>query len=244
MRRLFLLTFSLLLVLVAITAALTLYLANDEDFLKGQARKYVFELTGRQLSIDGPLELTLGRETTLQVSGIRLSNAAWAGTPDMATAGLLKVGIDVPSLFDRLPVITEIVITDCSLEIVRNGAGDLNWDVLAQKTEEPAKKPKDDSAPLVPVLLKSVSIRDCGLLADGPDRETPLVAQIGSATLQEQAGNRIIAAIDGSINDETLTLEGWLEPASVLQHGGRLHLLDLASERHRARKSEPWPNRT
>jgi uncharacterized protein involved in outer membrane biogenesis len=222
MRRFFLLTFALLLAVVAIAAALTLYLANDEDFLKGQARKYVFELTGRQLSIDGPLELTLGRETTLEASGIRLSNAAWAGTPDMATAGLLKVGIDVPSLFSRLPVITELVITDCSLEIVRNGAGDLNWDVLAEKAEAPVKKPKDDSAPLVPVLLKSISIRDCGLLADGPDREAPLRALIRSATLQEQAGSRITAAIDGSINDEALALEGWLEPASALQHGGQL----------------------
>ena len=84
MRRFLLITPLVLLAIVAIAVALVLVLANNEDFLKRQAGQYVFEATGRQLVIDGPLELTLGRETTLEASGIRFSNAAWAESPDLA----------------------------------------------------------------------------------------------------------------------------------------------------------------
>lgn len=228
MRRFLLITPLVLLAILAIAATLVLVLVNNEGFLKRQAGKYVFEATGRQLVIDGPLELSLGREATLEASGIRFSNAAWADSPDMATVGFLKVGIDIPSLFGELPTVTEVILADCSVELLRNESGDLNWDVLPDKPEDTVRKPKKEGDALVPVLLKNISIQNCGLQADSPGRESPLEARIDSATLQDQDGDRITAEIDGDINGEDLTLEGWLAPASVLQHGGRLdHKLTL-----------------
>ncbi len=68
MRRFLLITPLVLLAVLAVAVALVFYLANNEDFLKGQAGKFVFEATGRQLTFEGPLELSLGRETTLEAS--------------------------------------------------------------------------------------------------------------------------------------------------------------------------------
>ena len=177
MRRFLLITPLVILAILAIADTLVLVLANNEDFLKRQAGKYVFEVTGRQLVIDGSLELTLGRETTLEASGIRFSNAAWAEAPDMATVGFLKVGIEVPSLFSKLPTVTEVILADCSVELLRNESGDLNWDVLPEKPEDPVREQKKEGDALVPVLLKSITVQDCGLQADSPGRESPLEAR-------------------------------------------------------------------
>ena len=57
MRRFLLITLLLLLAVLIITVGVAFYLLNNEDFLKGQAGKYAFEFTGRELAIDGPLIL-------------------------------------------------------------------------------------------------------------------------------------------------------------------------------------------
>lgn len=223
MRRFLIISLSLLFVLPIIAAGIFLYLANNEDFLKTQAGKYAFKYTGRQLVIDGPLGLSLGRETALEAAGIRLSNAAWAKSPDMIRVGNLRVSLDVPSLFDKVPHIVEIELEDCSIELSRNTSGEANWDVLPEKNGASRPQPDNDEGNLIPITLGHLNIRNCSLLRDSSEQEQALEVRIDFADLQQQAAeNRIVAKAQGSIDGDALNLDGWIAPATVLQSGGHM----------------------
>ena len=72
MRRFVLIAILVLTVLLITTTGIGWYLLNDEAFLKSKASYFVLKYTGRELTIDGPLQLRVGRETTLEAGQVLL----------------------------------------------------------------------------------------------------------------------------------------------------------------------------
>ena len=65
------------------------YLQYRNDLLVDPNYKSQFKKqTGRELRIEHPLELSLGRLSTLEAGGIHLANAGWADTPYMIRAAI------------------------------------------------------------------------------------------------------------------------------------------------------------
>ncbi|NNJ65079.1 MAG: hypothetical protein HKP16_05905, partial [Xanthomonadales bacterium] len=76
MRKIILIAFIVLIVIPTILLATAWYLLGNENFLKNQVSRVALEQTGRELNIDGPLQIDLGRETRIFAEGIRFQNAA------------------------------------------------------------------------------------------------------------------------------------------------------------------------
>ena len=119
MRRFLLIAVVWLLAVLVLAGGLAVYLLHDEPFLKRQIGELVADQTGRSLNIDGPLEISFGRVTTLEARGIRFANPDWAQSPELFRAGRLRIGIDLPSLFSNQPRLTEIVLEDCAVALER-----------------------------------------------------------------------------------------------------------------------------
>ena len=137
MRRFLLIALVALLVLTLLIFGAGAWMINDEDFLKAQLGKQVHKYTGRELVVSGPLNIDLGRETSIHAEDITFSNADWADRPDMVQVGQLGVRIDVPSLFsDRRPTIPWVHISDCSIDLLEDESGQENWDVLPPSPKE------------------------------------------------------------------------------------------------------------
>jgi uncharacterized protein involved in outer membrane biogenesis len=221
MRRLLLISLTLLIVLVAVGAGIGWYLINDEAFLKSRLNAYVLKETGRQLSVDGPLRLIPGRETTVEAEGIRLSNAAWADQPDMVQIGHFRVVVDIRSLFGEGPsLIPSIQLADCKILLSENEAGEANWDVLP--VTEDAPEPEPGMPQDMPFLLLDTEIENCLLRHEAPDREQPLVVDVSTLSLQLIDGLRWQVSGSARVNDEDLALSGWLQPADALMYGGAI----------------------
>ncbi len=225
MRRIFLIVILALAVLLIVTAATAWFLLRNESFLKSQLGNIVLKQTGRELAVDGSLRLDLGRETTLEAHGIRFQNAEWAEKPDMVSLGRLLVTVDLPSLFDETPIIPHLAIEDCSIFLLKNGAGEANWDVLPEpEAKEEPPPPREGML----VLLEDLQIRNCRLELDAPERERPLVVETEEISLQLNEEGRAQLAGAGSVNEEDLSLSGWLVPVMAFRQGGALeHKLQL-----------------
>jgi uncharacterized protein involved in outer membrane biogenesis len=222
MRRFLLITFLTLTVLLIVTAGFGLYLVNDEEFLKSRLGSIALKYTGRELVIDGPLELSLGRETSLEANDIHFANAAWADEPDMVTIGHLKISVELSSLFSDRPVFPVFVLEECRVSLVKNDAGDANWDVLPDSepgTEPVPEKPKREHLPL---WLKELKIQNCQVDMQGPHLEKPLDIKVTDLSMLHGDDHRWTGRGSGSVNDKVLSFDGWFAPFGALFLGGPL----------------------
>jgi uncharacterized protein involved in outer membrane biogenesis len=224
MRRFLIISLLVLAVVFIVLLVVALWLVNDEEFLKAQASKYTERFTGRELVIAGPLDIDLGFETSVIVEGVSLSNPPWADQPDMVRVSRAEVTLKTFSLLSDLPLIPYIMVDDCAVEVLGNENGDSNWDFPAGDEEPEEEEPEDDKGGPLPVGLTFVSIQNCSLFYDTPDRDRPLDLQLASVLLEHGGDDRVVTEISGNINGEALDGHGWVEPAAAFVHGGGLDL--------------------
>jgi uncharacterized protein involved in outer membrane biogenesis len=197
MRRILLVSLLFLIVLGAALFATAGYLLHDEQFLKARLHALVLNATGRELAIDGPLRLELGAESTIEAQGIRLQNAAWAGRDDMLELGHLRVTLDLRSLFTGTPVIPSLLLEDCSLLFARREDGSGNWQPRPAPTAADRPAGETDGGPAV--LLREVSVHNCRLDFEGPQRAQPLAVSVAEIELALQEGDRWQASGNGRV---------------------------------------------
>jgi uncharacterized protein involved in outer membrane biogenesis len=215
MRRFFVIILVVLLLLTLLVVAFGAWALHNEDFLKGQVSRIVAAQTGRQLSIEGPLQLELGRQTTLTAGGISFANAAWAQEPALASAESLYVSIDIPALFDSAVWLPELRLADCSVNLQKNDNGQANWELAGAGDEQPAEPDSDWT-----FRMDELDIDRCRLSLDGPKREKPLLVEIDLARLGRENGTRVSGEIDGRLDGEALSVKGWMDPPWAFGEGG------------------------
>jgi uncharacterized protein involved in outer membrane biogenesis len=223
MRRFLLITLIALVVLAVILAGAAWFLLNTEGFLKSQVSRIALAQTGRELNIDGLLDLDIGKRTRLQAEGIRFQNADWATEPEMVRLGRLDVTVDIPSLFDELPFIPDISIEDCEIVLVENDQGEANWDILPAADTDLHPQPIVVEPPApegLPVQLQDAQLKNCRLSFDTPQRDRPLSVEADALTLQIGEDRRVRAQASGRINDQPFSFDGNYFPLNAFIAGG------------------------
>lgn len=116
-------------VLGALLAALVLLIVLfDWNWFKRPLEMAVQASTGRQLRIDGDLDVDLGRVTRLMADRISFANAQWSKEPIMASADRVEVGFEIwPLLFKRETRIPEIRLVAPKLRLETGPKGAGNW---------------------------------------------------------------------------------------------------------------------
>ncbi|KAF1685038.1 AsmA family protein [Pseudoxanthomonas broegbernensis] len=116
-------------VLGAVAAVLlVLWLLFDWNWFKPPLERAVGAATGRELRIEGDLDVDLGRTITVSAERLRLANAAWSKEPRMGSAERVEIDIAPwPLLALRLRMKeVRAVRPDIRLETAPEGAGG-NW---------------------------------------------------------------------------------------------------------------------
>ena len=139
MRRFLLFTPLVLILLVVVAGGVVYLLLQNENFVKSQLHSQLLKYTGRELTVNGPAQLTLGRITRLEARDVHFSNADWADEPDMASAGYVVISIDLSTLFDDRIVFPEAALDDCKILVLRNDEDELNWDLGAGDDHRPCR---------------------------------------------------------------------------------------------------------
>ena len=220
MRRYLLITVLVLAVLLIVTAGVAIYLLNDEAFLKSQLSSQTLKYTGRELTVNGPLRLGLGRVTTLEASDIHFANAAWAEEPDMVAVGHLKISIELFSLFGDQVVFPALALEDCKVSLNQNEAGEPNWAMLPES--EPKQGPPPPPREKLPVVLRDLQIQNCELFLASLKLEQPLDFKVSGLAMQHLENGRWQSKGSGSFNKGPISLDGWFAPFRALILGGPL----------------------
>ncbi len=113
---------------ILVAAIVVLVLLWDWNWFKRPIEHYVHGKTGRELHIDGNLDVHLGRLTTVTADNLRFANATWSKTPLMAKTDRLRLSFELwPAVFSRDFRIPDLQLTrpDLLLEMGPEGVG--NW---------------------------------------------------------------------------------------------------------------------
>jgi AsmA protein len=210
-------------VLAFVVLVVAVSMLFDPNDYKDDITAAVQNATGRQLTLDGDLELALFPTIRIAVGAATLSNAPGFGAEPMARIGNaeLRVGL-LPLLAQRVEV-SQARLSGLELNLARDRRGNNNWQDLAGRAApaggEPAPAPSEGPPVDLDLGIGAVEITDArivwndaatgsrweltdfGLTAEGlsPDERFPLSMEFGLA------GADVAVQVDASMQ-ATLSL--------------------------------------
>ena len=126
-----------LVVVLVITAVIVLPLVIDPNDYKDEIAAAVEKQTGRTLTIDGAIELSVFPWLGLDIGPTQLSNAAGFEPPYMARMEAVQVRVKLLPLLRKQVEIGTLKLTGLQVNLARDAAGQTNWDDLTGAAEAP-----------------------------------------------------------------------------------------------------------
>ena len=181
--------------LLLLVAALLFLWFGDLGAFQPRLERWVSEKTGRELVIEGRLDIDLGRETVIIAEGLRFENADWSDAGDMLEVGYLELRIDTFSVFSAPFTITLIKLDDVDIRLEQPDSGPPNWAVMPPPADS---APKSDERGLG-VIVRQVDTRDLRLVFESPERTGPLELTVTSLSQQHRDDDFLELLLDGTL---------------------------------------------
>jgi len=166
--------------------------------------------TGRDLKIAGPVSLSFFPRISVSAERLSLSNAAWAGTPEMLTLNRIELNIKMLPLLRGRVESTNVELSGLELFLQKNESGNRNWDMAIASSNDtalPSIAGVDTfSASDSLISVENISVLDARVhyqTAIGP----PLSYQIQRLSLIE-GGARTAISLNMKIEEQALELSG------------------------------------
>ncbi len=206
--------------LVLALLLVVLVYAWDWNWFKGPVERRVSAATGRTCTIEGPLEVDLGRVTIIRVKQLALANPPWSLSPEMARAELLRAELPLGALLrgERRLLRVDIVRPALLLERTKNGTA--NWQGVL----------RDDSGNR-PWRISELRIHDGVLDVRDVPFNTQLRLKVNSfETRPELRSVRLRAEGGGRYRGEAFRLDGWADsPIALLERPDDSYRIDVTA---------------
>ncbi|MDX1334915.1 MAG: AsmA family protein [Gammaproteobacteria bacterium] len=159
--------------LVIVVAGVGILLATfDPNSYKGQIEQLVKDETGRDLSLQGDISLSIFPKIGLDLGRVELGNAKGFGEAAFAEVNQVTLNVALLPLLKQQVEIDTIVLDGLSLNLQRNNQGISNWDDLAGAGEEkPAEEEKPEvkesgsgGAPAIDLKVQGLQITNAKLI--------------------------------------------------------------------------------
>ena len=136
-------------VVLLVVAGVAVSLLFDPNDYKGEIAAAVKDATGRQLTLDGDLELAVFPTIRIAVGSATLSNAPGFGDQPMARIGSAELRLGLLPLLARRIEISQARLEGLELNLARNRSGANNWQDLGGGGTPQAQAPAGggESAP-------------------------------------------------------------------------------------------------
>jgi AsmA protein len=216
---------------VVIVAAVAIPFLIPTETWKSQIEQRASAATGRKLTIDGPVRLSLLPSVALVASDVALSNAPGARDPAMVTLAKLEIAVRLMPLLSGELAIDRFVIEKPVIHLEVDRQGKANWD-FASASAAPPSTPTAPSSSRAPArnTAQNIALGDVRL-SDG------IVTYTDARTDSHYEVSAINAAVDlpdldhpfkvdGSFvwNNEKVGLTGEVTVPKALLNGGRSNL--------------------
>lgn len=183
---------------VAIALALFLILF-DWNHLRGPIARYASMRTGREVAIEGDLQVKLlSLKPSATVGKIRIGNPKWAGPGQTARIERLHVQIEALPLLRGRVVLLKLEAAKPNLVLLRDLQGRTTWDFSnGRKTDEPLRLPP----------IRRFVIDDGRLKFTDAKRKIVLDATLNASETQGAANRGFLMVGKGSINAAPFLLD-------------------------------------
>jgi len=183
------------LIVIAVAAAVATF---DPNKYKGELAKVVKEKTGRTLTVEGKIGLSLFPSLGVDVGKTSLSERGSDKT--FAKIDEVKVSLAVMPLLSRQVVIDRVVLSGLNVDLVQDKSGKTNFADLAGAgaSSPPAKTPQPKAAPQVePVQLDIAGIE---VRASSDSWHDEATGGRYKATIDKLETGRIASGVPGKVS--------------------------------------------
>lgn len=232
------------LILLAVIVAAYLLITFDANDYKERIEAEVQEATGRELTLSGPIGLTLFPSLGLRLEEVRFGNAEGFGDEPFAEIDVVDVAVAVMPLLRRELEVQRVEADGVRLNLARDEQGRNNWDDLldhAGEARDEAVGADDEERTATETRLALQRIDVAGISLTGTrvrwdDRQTGLQATLEPFELQV---GRFRPGVETRLDLEAVArAEGGdlAEPVELALDLGGLLNVDLLNERYSVRR--------
>lgn len=158
-------------VLLVVVAIIVAPLVIDPNDYREQIQTAVKEKTGRDLSINGDLSLSVFPWVGVGINNVSLSNADGFSAEYFAEIKEANVKVKLLPLLSQQVEVSTVVLNGMRLNLAKNKQGVSNWDDMAQSSSEPSKpsavaEQESSGASLGAIAIGGLQIIDANVVWD------------------------------------------------------------------------------
>ena len=163
MKKLFLILGALVVLMVAAVIAAPFLIPTET--IKSQLAAQVESATGRKLTVDGDLDLSLIPNVAVQMSDVHFANAPGSDVSDMVSLDELKVVLQVMPLLSGAVEVSEFVLIEPNIHLEVDAEGNPNWEMQGAgggdaEAAETTSEEADGSLPISELKLGDIRLEN------------------------------------------------------------------------------------
>lgn len=172
----------------------------------------VTESTGRELRIDGDVQLSILPGLTFVMRDVHFANAPGMKAPQMVSVGSVSGKVRLFPLLARRVVVDELIIQKPSINLEVDSEGRANW-VLAPAAEAPAEPEDKDADGKAALPFKGLSLGDVRLsqgrfsLRDATSGQKVVAKDVNLTIALAQLDSPLTLALQMDLNDESVKVD-------------------------------------
>lgn len=163
--------FIIFIVILVIAGLIALPFIVDPNDYKQEISSQVEKATGRTLTLDGDIKLSVFPWIALELGPLTLSNAAGFKADSFAKVQAAEIRIKLMPLLKKQLEMDTIILDGLALNLEKNKTGKTNWDDLVAKnepstdsTQKADVKSNDDAPALAAISIAGVKLTNANIL--------------------------------------------------------------------------------
>ncbi len=218
------------LVIAVIVAGVAILKSIDFNQYKGLIAEKAKEATGRELKIDGNLDLQISLSPKIAVDGVSFANASWGSRPEMVTIKKFAAEMSLIPLLSGQIEIKQVILDGVDVLAEKGKDGKANWEFGAAKPAEKKEAASGGGSAAIPVVHK-VSIKNVKVTYKDAVAGADYALNLEKVDLSAKgSGAPLMLDVKGLINKQAFTVSGQLGSTAQLAGGGMFPVkLDFAA---------------
>ena len=217
--------------IVTVYAILSSYNFNN---LKPTISQAVKDITGRELTLGGDIELKMSFTPALVVEDVSFQNAPWSSKPELAKIKRFEVQVALLPLISRNIEVRQLKITEPEILLETDNSGKWNIDFETSKKVEPAEPNQEEPGrglKLPALTFNRVQVEKGSLIfKDGQSGKTYTVLLDNLTTAAPSTDSPVQLELKGAYNDMPFELAGTLGNLATLADPKKAWPLSLTAK--------------
>ena len=193
------------LVVVVLIGVVILISQIDVSEYQEQALAQVEKATGRKVSIDGDLDLSISLTPAIVVEGVRFANAEWGSRPDMVTIKRIEVKVALLPLISGEVEVQRFILIEPDVLLEKNAAGKGNWEIgTADSTDSGETSNKE----MTTIDIGTVLVNKLKLVYRDAASEKPVEFSIDTLKLDSIDGDLLKLELKAALDENSINVDG------------------------------------